>query len=257
MPLLRLAWMPTWLVAAFAIASLATRQRRELLLGPGSLVLGHFAACTLAFPIEHFRAPAIPAMAVMAGCAIAAIAEAALAGRPRGALPPLLVAGACALAGALPPQPRDQSAVRLANQAVAALDAGRLDAAERHAHAALAADPECLPAMEALSFVHRARNELAEARPWAERVVARRPWHPEASRTLAWIDAHQGRVAEALREIEALADAFPWCPQVRAWRGEMRIFAGDVGGLGRADVRAAVLAGATVEDWALKALRLR
>src|SRR5205085_231811 len=69
-PLLCAAVASTWIVLALAAAGVVVAGRRDVLLGPGALTLGHAAACTLTFPLEHYRSPCVPAAAVLAGCAI-------------------------------------------------------------------------------------------------------------------------------------------------------------------------------------------
>jgi 4-amino-4-deoxy-L-arabinose transferase-like glycosyltransferase len=256
-PLLALAFVPTWALAALALAAVfVAARRRDLLLGPGSLVLAHVAACVATFPVEHFRTPAVPAMAVLAGCTVAAAWE----GARRGAWLPLVVAtvvaSSVALVGALPPSPPDQTLRRLVNECVVASDARDFAAAERSARAALAIDPESFDAIEAMSFVLRAQGRAAAARPWAERAAARRPWHPLYAKIVAWIDAYEGRPGPAKAEMDRLVALFPWSAQVRAWRGELRTFTGDRDGA-RDDFRAALADGAVVEEWALRACEVR
>src|SRR6185436_19089593 len=83
---LSLAFVPTWLLAASAVAgAVVARGRRELLLGPGALVAAHVVACSLAFPLSHYRGPAVPAMAVLAGCGVASAMDGLRAGRGRAA----------------------------------------------------------------------------------------------------------------------------------------------------------------------------
>jgi len=105
-PLLHLAFVPTWLVASAALVGVVLhRRRRDLLCGPGALALAHFAVLTLVFPLSHYRSPAIPALAVLAGGAV----HAAVAAWREGARRRVAAIGAgvllVAAAGVCPPQP--------------------------------------------------------------------------------------------------------------------------------------------------------
>jgi hypothetical protein len=228
-PMLRLAFVPTWLLAAFAVAGLvvvARAPRRDLLLGPGALVAAHVAACTLTFPLSHYRSPAIPAMAVLAGCAVAASLDGLRSGRGRPAVVVLLVAGCTALAGSIAPQPAYQRHVLLVNAGIVDRDRRAFDAAERNARAALELEPDSLPAIALMMDVANGRGRTADARPWAQRLVDRQPWNPEFQVQLARIDFNDGRVAEALARMDRLEVTFPWSDLVRALRDEMRGRAG-------------------------------
>ena len=103
-PWLRAAFVPTWLVAALAIAGLwAWRRRADVLLGPGAIVVAHWATLTLVFPLSHYRAPAIPAMAILAGGALTAVGQAFRTSRRGAAAAIVGVAAAAAAVGAAPP----------------------------------------------------------------------------------------------------------------------------------------------------------
>ena len=256
-PLLGAAFVPTWLLAAFAVsAAFVAARRREALLGAGALVVSHGIACTLSFPLEHYRSPAIPAMAVLAGCAVAAGWDGLRRGMRRPALVTLAAAGVAAAAGALPPQPAYLRENLFVNQAVADADARRFDAAERLAREALTIDPESLAAAEVLSYRFRAEGRAADARPFAEKLAARRPWHPLYRKIVAWIDAYEGRRDVALAAMDRLVAEFPWSAQVLGWRGEIRCVCGDRDGA-RADLSAALARGAIPEEWALKECGMR
>jgi 4-amino-4-deoxy-L-arabinose transferase-like glycosyltransferase len=120
-PLLHLAFMPTWLVASAALVGAALhRRRRDVLCGPGALALAHFAVLTLVFPLSHYRSPAIPALAVLAGGAV----QAAVVAWGEGARRRVVAIGAgvfvVAAVGACPPQP---SPGRESDQMLLSLDA--------------------------------------------------------------------------------------------------------------------------------------
>jgi len=71
-PLLHLAFVPTWLLGVLGLLGLGLHvRRRAVLLGPGALVGAHLAVLTLVFPLSHYRSPAVPVLAVLAGGAVA------------------------------------------------------------------------------------------------------------------------------------------------------------------------------------------
>lgn len=257
-PALALAFVPTWLVAALAVAgAVLCRARRDLLLGPGALALAHLAACTLAFPLSHYRSPAVPAMAVLAGAGVAAALDALRSGQRRGVVVAFASAGAAAAAGALPPQPAYRRDQLLVNEAVASLYRGDLDAAERGARAALEIEPGSLGAVTVLMDVGKGRGRPAEARPYAQRLADAHPWNPLPRFELLRLDLAQGRAREeVLDEAARLATAFPWSGSVRARAGELRCESGD---LVRAaeDLREAVRLGGDPAPWALERCGLR
>ena len=71
-PLLRLGCVPSWLIVAVGGLGLLLHVRRsDVLLGVGAPALAHVAVLTLVFPLSHYRSPALPAAAVLAGGAVA------------------------------------------------------------------------------------------------------------------------------------------------------------------------------------------
>ena len=131
-PCLRFACVPSWLLVSLGLLGLIVQgRRREVICGPGSLVLAHLAVLTLVFPLSHYRSPAIPALAVLAGGAVA-WGVAAWRGRhlttvATGVVALLGIAGL----GALAPQPARQVHTGMFTLAQCQRDAGRLDDAER------------------------------------------------------------------------------------------------------------------------------
>ena len=105
-PLLPLAFMPTWIIAALGAGGLwLLRRRMDLLLGPGGLVVAHVVVLTAVFPLSHYRSPAVPALAVLAGCGVSAACSAWVLGGRRSLIAPSASAVFCAAAGAAPPDP--------------------------------------------------------------------------------------------------------------------------------------------------------
>lgn len=256
-PLLRLAFVPTWLLAAFAIAgAIVCRARRDLLLGPGAIVLAHVAASTLAFPLSHYRSPAIPAMAVLAACGVAAAIDGLKSGAGRVLAFVVVAAGAVAAAGAIGPQPAYRRDQLLVNAGVAELHRNRLDAAEGNARAALAIEPGSLGACAVMMDVGKGRGRFDEARPWAQRLVDAQPWNPLNRVELARLDLGAGRTAAALAEMDRLVARFPWSATLRARRGEFRCDAGDRVGAAE-DLEFAMAHGVRPELWALEKCGLR
>ena len=246
-PLLGLAFASTWLIAALAAAGAAVR--RDLLLGPGAIVAAHIVACTLAFPLSHYRSPAIPAMAVLAGCAAASALGGLREGRGRPAAVVALVAAAVAATGALAPQPAYQRHILLVNRAVAQLYRGDLDGAERDARGALEIEPSSFGAATVLVDVGKARGRPGDALPWARRLAQAQPWSPVYRADLANVEFDAGRRAEALAEMDRLVGDFPWSGLVRGRRGELRCRADDVE-RAREDLRFAAAHGYEPLPWA-------
>jgi predicted negative regulator of RcsB-dependent stress response len=256
-PLLALAFVPTWLIAAFAVAGVVLcRTRTDLLLGPGAIVLAHVAACELTFPLSHYRSPAIPAMAVLAGCGVAAVVAGMRVGATREAGVALVAAGVTAAVGAISPQPAYRRDQLLVNAAVEELHSGQADAAERDARAALAIEPGSLAAVAALMDAAKLRLRFDEAGVWAQKLVDAQPWNPLHRVELARVHLGQGRSADAMAEVNRLVAAFPWSPTLRERRGEFRCDDGDVFGA-REDFAFAIERGVEPPAWALEKCGLR
>jgi 4-amino-4-deoxy-L-arabinose transferase-like glycosyltransferase len=257
-PWLAIAWIPTWLVAALAAGgAVVCRGRRDLLLGPGAIVLAHVVACTIAFPLSHYRAPALPALAILAGCGVQAALEGLRDGRRRPAVVLLAAAALAAVAGALPPQPlTDPETAALVSRGAAEMQAGDLGAASRDGAAALARQPDRRDALVLLMDASNGRRDWAAARTYAGRLVELQPWSPFWARELAMIDVELRRPGDALELMDRHAAEFPWSAMVRGYRGEVRAYAGDAGGAA-ADLRWALDHGYRPPDWALEHAGLR
>jgi len=138
-PLLRAAFVPTWLVAAAAFAGLFLhRRRRDVVCGPGALLFAHWAVLTLVFPLSHYRSPAIPALAVLAGGAVHASVVAWKNGAKRRVAAIVVGVAVVAAAGAIPPQPRSLHESDEMLLAIDRRDRKEWDAARAHAEAAVA-----------------------------------------------------------------------------------------------------------------------
>jgi 4-amino-4-deoxy-L-arabinose transferase-like glycosyltransferase len=256
-PLLALAFAPTWLIAAFAVAgAVLCRARTDLLLGPGAIVLAHAAACALAFPLSHYRSPAIPAMAVLAGCGVANVVAGLRAGSLAETRVALIAALAAGAAGWIGPRPAYREDQRHVNIAFEALQAGDADAAERESRAALAIEPSSLGAAEVLMDVGKARRRFGDVRAWAQKLADAQPWNPLRRVELARADMGEGRTSEALGEVNRLVFAYPWSATLRENRGEFRCDVGDVSGA-REDFEFAMERGVEPPAWALAKCGLR
>jgi 4-amino-4-deoxy-L-arabinose transferase-like glycosyltransferase len=248
-PLLRLAFLPTWILVALAAAALvaADAKRIDLFLGPAALVAAHAAACTIVYPLSHYRSPAVPALAVMAGVTVAAALR-----RPRGVrlAAALALAAGVAVAGALPPQGGDLSpASRLTEQAREAERQDRSADADDLARRALALDPKDVDALTVRVVIANFEARYDDAREYAAAIVALRPWDPDGLLDAALADARLGRFTDARREADEAVALYPWAVPIRGWRGAVRVLADDVKG-GREDLEYAIANGFDAPDWA-------
>jgi MYXO-CTERM domain-containing protein len=170
-PLLRLAFVPTWLVAAAALVGLVVhRRRRDVVCGPGAMAIAHVAVLTMVFPLSHYRSPAIPALAVLAGGAVQAAIAAWRAGARRTTWAIVVGAAAAAAVGACPPQPARLREADALNLAINFRDRGDLDGAVALVHEAMDAfredwpdEPERAPPWIVLGEVEERRGRHAEA----------------------------------------------------------------------------------------------
>src|SRR5205823_2134333 len=105
--------------------------------GAGSIALAHWAMLTLVFPLSHYRAPAIPALAILAAGAIAAVLQAEAGRRAVIAAAIACIAAATAVIGAVSPQPGAQRMNVQLGIGGAALRAGDYAEAEMRARAAI------------------------------------------------------------------------------------------------------------------------
>ena len=188
-PLLRLAFVPSWFIAAAALVGLIVhRRRRDVVCGPGGLFLAHLAVLTLVFPLSHYRSPAIPALAVLAGGAVHAAIVAWNAGERRTTW--AIVAGVVAVTviGALPPQPARLREADALNLAINCRDSGKLD--------------------EAVAYVHEAMDVFRE--DWPDQPERAQPWI-----VLGEIEARRARFAQALTAFDHGLSIEPRNPYAR------------------------------------------
>ncbi|MCE9636542.1 MAG: glycosyltransferase family 39 protein [Planctomycetes bacterium] len=191
-PGLGVAFVPTWLVASLALAgAFAWRRRTDVLLGPGAVAFAHLAVLVLVFPLSHYRAPVIPALAVLGAGAVVAAWAAWESGRRAGAGVVVGVAAGAAIIGWIPPGPDPLAFRDEAILAMNARDTGDLVAAEKHA--------------------------------WIARDVYRLQWPGEPDMGLAWemiaeMQFRQGKWKESIASFTQSLALDPTPPLVRLWR---------------------------------------
>jgi 4-amino-4-deoxy-L-arabinose transferase-like glycosyltransferase len=253
-PFLKFAFVPTWtLVAAAAAALVASRRRTALLLGPGAVVLAHVAACTIAFPLSHYRSPAVPALAVMAGVAAVDVVLAFRDGRRNTATIALVVAVLVAVVGALPPQSRNYPpSALLADKAVEQLDRKDYAAADDLARRSLEINPDDTLSLTIRLQVANQAGRYEDARALAGKLAAVRPWNPNYRIDVALADARLRRRDAAFAEADEVVALYPWDAGMRGWRGAVHVVLGDVAGAVD-DLKHALDHGATPPGWALDA----
>jgi hypothetical protein len=217
-PLLLLAFVPTWLLIALAAAApIVARRRPELLLGAGALVAAHVVACVVVYPLSHYRSPAVPALAVMAGATVAGCVDQWRTHRRRVAAA-AATAVALAVLAALPPQPGVDARQSALRDAGAAMDRGDLAAADEIARAALVRIPDQSHLLAVRYACALAQKRFEDARAFASKLVSLRPWDAAERINVAWCDARLGRESDARREADEVAALHPWNGDVRCGR---------------------------------------
>ena len=232
-PALRVGFLPTWLLVVVGLTGAwAARRNRGLLIVAGGLVVAHAAACTLSFPLSHYRAPAIPALAVLAGVGLPALLAAAHKERViTGAVAAVL----CVIAWA-PPQPQRVEAVRELNAAVDAIRAGDGPTALRLADSAVRAAPAWSAPLRVRADALLVLRRLDDALAALDAKIERTPWDVPARRTRAELFVDLGRPEDAQAAADALVEDFPWSAHARGVRGAIRAWTGDLEGA-REDLR--------------------
>jgi hypothetical protein len=232
-PLLRIAFVPTWLIAVLGFAGLALHVRRlDVLLGPGAVAIAHLGVLTLVFPLSHYRSPAVPALAVLAGGAVA-WAIVAWRERRRRALA-AAVTGAVALGAVawLPPQPSTIRHAGLLTSAICHRDLGHYDLAEDFARRALESFATEFEGRETiagpwfvLGYVYFQRDhDLAQSAEAYARGLESEPYDWNARLTVVECRMHLVELDRALAELELLVELDPdqyFNPAVRSRYAEV------------------------------------
>ena len=233
-PLLHIAFVPSWLLAAAGVAGLVLfRRRRDVVCGPGALVIAHVFVLTLVFPISHYRSPAIPALAVLAGGAVEA-AVAAWRSQARARTWAIVGAvAAIAVIGAVPPQPdpcRHADSMLLGYDA---RDRGRFDDAVAYADEARAAyredvagDRDFGPAWVLRASVELMRKRYPDAIAALDHVIELEPsnWPARLDRSKA--ARLIGRVVPAERDARDVLRERPDEPTAHLRLGEVLLATG-------------------------------
>jgi hypothetical protein len=232
-PLLWLAIVPTWLIAVFGFVGLAVHVRRlEVLLGPGAIAVAHLGVLTIVFPLSHYRSPCVPALAVLAG---GAVAWGFTAWQARRRVP---MAGAVAAVGLLstlawmPPQPSTIRHAGLMTTAICHRDLGNFDLAEDFSLQAIASyeaefpDAPRLPTpWFTLGYVYFQRDrDLPRSAEAYLRGLETEPYDWNARLTVVECYLHIPEFDRALAQLETLIDLDPdqfFNPAVRARYGEV------------------------------------
>lgn len=217
---LPLAWVPTWLIASLAMGGAwVLRRRRDILLGPGAVVLAHVVVLTAVFPLSHYRSPCVPALAILAGCGASAAAAAWTAGRRRDVVAPLALAAAFAVAGAVPPRPDPLTLRDGSSMAIHYRDENDFESAEKWVRWTLdrwavqwPGEPEPAVAWAFLGEIRYGQKRYEEAIPLFEKAAALDPHDYEIKLNLSFAREKAGDIDGAIREARAVIARYPDLP---------------------------------------------
>jgi len=223
--------VPTFVLGVLGLVGLGVHlRRREVLLGPGAVLGAHVLVLTLVFPLSHYRSPAVPAMAVLAGGAVAWGASALEASRRRAVGGAVLAALLLVAAGAAGPQPNDLRYNDHFLLAIAYRDAKDYERAEAEARKALEvyaarwpgeARGEYAPSWFLLGELSLHQQRWAEGAERISRGLAREPedWTSRLDRSYAY--ERLGRPDLALEDAEKVVGDLPELPHGHARLGEV------------------------------------
>jgi tetratricopeptide (TPR) repeat protein len=125
---------------------------------------------------------------------------------------------------------RGESQLGLAQIVLRPLSAANLAAAERHARAAMAADPTAAQPVYVMGLARRYQRRFAEAEPYLERAVAMAPGDASAHMYLGqWLIA-VGYTRAGIATLDRALAIDPLLPNAANWRGYQLLYAGDVAG---------------------------
>ena len=198
--------LPGWrfgVVAAFALAGIVLAVGRF----PASrwvlaAVLLHMASLLSVFVTERYRLAAVPGLLLFAGYAIYHLWTSLARARYSHAI---VCLGLTLIASLLVSFRRGDAelwALDPYNSGLHALEAGRLDSAERKLKLARAYVPHNAELIFALGNLEVARGNLAAAKSWYAETIALNPQHEGVFNNLAVLALQEGRPQEALELLE-------------------------------------------------------
>jgi TolB-like protein/Tfp pilus assembly protein PilF len=123
---------------------------------------------------------------------------------------------------------RAQSQLALVQMVLNNQDPKHADEADKHARAAMAADPSLAQPVYVLGLVHRYARRLAEARPYFDQAVALEPRDPSTHMYLGqWLIVN-GYTKQGIAELDRAIAIDPMLPNAVNWRAYQYLYAGDV-----------------------------
>ncbi len=191
-----------WIFLALGAAGFVVARNRFRSIAPAALACAGFLAATVViFPLGRYRAPVVPAAAILGAAGLIARRDHVPSRREKIIAVLAFAAVAAAAAGSLVIRPRTRPEA-WTNLAVASRAADAAEA-ERLAALAVAEDPSYAPARVLLGDLLLSRRMSAEALPHFEAASGSGVL---ASRTVVWRDAQMGR-ARCLSNLGRHGDA--------------------------------------------------
>ena len=123
---------------------------------------------------------------------------------------------------------RAQSQLALAHMVLNRSDPNYAREAERHARAAMAADPKLAQPLYVLGLVERYARRQAAARPWFDRAVQLEPRDASVHMYLAQWLIMNGYTSQGIAELDRAIAIDPMLPNAVNWRAYQYLYAGDI-----------------------------